>query len=211
MIPIIPILAACTALLSAHIFDWTRRPRAINGRIVQGILALSLAGLMAWYVIVPARFMSPLVRDVRRYDVSCVFAAKIIRQDLPSGGTIGIYTAGVLPYLMPEYRFHDMLGKSDRSIAGSRAHWGPPGHNKWDYEYSLDQVKPAALVTAASYDGASDSQMRQQVKDQIDFGFNPALWLNPTFQKYYRPHRIVPGHRGKSPAIFEVYLRGGER
>jgi hypothetical protein len=52
---------------------------------------------------------------------------------IPPGALIGVFTAGVVPYYLPEQRFHDFLGKSDRRIARSPAKPGPPGHNKWDY------------------------------------------------------------------------------
>lgn len=214
MIPLIPILAACTALLISETMGSradARQRRTFARRVIRrGLTVLAVTALMIWYVIPPARFLNTMVRSVRRYDITCIYAANTLRHQLRPGATIGVYLAGVVPYIMPDYRFHDMLGKSDRRIAASPAHWGPAGHNKWDYDYSLGQVKPAALVTAANYTGASDSQMRWQVQNRVDFGFNPALWLDPTFQKYYRPHRVNLKHPGKEPAPFDIYLRGSE-
>jgi hypothetical protein len=52
-----------------------------------------------------------------------------------------------LPYFLPEYRFLDMLGKTDRHIARTQAHPGfYVGHNKWDLEYAFVIHTPTAVV-----------------------------------------------------------------
>ena len=56
--------------------------------------------------------------------------------------------AGTIPYFNPSIRFHDMLGKNDLHFARTRAHDEEPGHNRWDYDYSLDQVKPDLIITS---------------------------------------------------------------
>jgi hypothetical protein len=86
---------------------------------------------------------------------------------------IGVHAAGVVPYYMPEHRFHDLLGKSDRHIAGTSARHGAPGHNKWDYEYSLGRVAPDVLIPVTSTRGP------------LEFGsFNAELLRHPLFARY---------------------------
>jgi hypothetical protein len=101
-----------------------------------------------------------------------------------------VYFAGVLPYLLPEHRFHDLLGKSDAHIARTLAHAGPPGHNKWDYTYSLDCVRPDLLLTAAPYARADDAEMARLLDAGFDYGFHPALWIHPLFRARYRQNRV---------------------
>ena len=86
-------------------------------------------------------------------------AVALQETDLAPDAVTAVYYAGVLPYLLPEHRFHDLLGKSDRHIARTLAHPGPPGHNKWDYEYSLGRLRPALVVTAAPYRSATDAAL----------------------------------------------------
>lgn len=71
-----------------------------------------------------------------------------LRQRLtPQDGEIAVVWAGSLPYFMPEYRFLDMLGKTDRHIARTAAHPGYyVGHNKWDLEYTFVVHTPSAVV-----------------------------------------------------------------
>jgi hypothetical protein len=88
--------------------------------------------------------MTSLPRPLRHIDLSCVadhLAA------IPNNALIAVTAAGVVPYFLPDHRFHDLLGKNDRHIARLAAHAGPPGHNKWDYEYSLS-LKPEVIVGA---------------------------------------------------------------
>jgi hypothetical protein len=126
--------------------------------------------------------------------------AKLGREHVPRSATIGVYYAGVLPYYMPEHRFHDFLGKSDRVIARSTAHSGPPGHNKWNYRYSLDVIRPDFIVTAGPFDGTDDDNRRLLSND---YAFHPALWLDPTFRAKYR-RVAVPA------ASHWIYARTGD-
>jgi hypothetical protein len=113
---------------------------------------------------------------------------------------IAVYFAGTLPYYMPGYRFHDVLGKSDRVIAQMPARAGPPGHSKWDYAYSLGLVRPAVIVTAAPFDGADEAVYRAHV------AFHPALWLDPIFRSEYR--RVAFVHNGEPATTHQwVYAR----
>ena len=137
-------------------------------------------------------------------------AAALGRAALPANAVIGVYYAGTMPYFLPLHRFHDFLGKSDRHIASSRARRGPPGHNKWDYAYSLGQIRPDLIVTAVPFTGAADAQYRDIV-DRVDFGFHPALWLDPIFRERYRAQRMIPpadATLGKWPPHW-VYARSG--
>ena len=70
---------------------------------------------------------------------------------------IGVCWAGIVPYFTDRYCI-DLLGKTDRRIAHEQAHLlrGPgssgaltflPGHNKWDYAYSIGEFQPD-VVTA---------------------------------------------------------------
>jgi hypothetical protein len=67
------------------------------------------------------------------------------------GATVGVIWAGTLPYYVDRYAI-DYLGKSDPYIARLKADvsgssgWGRqisiPGHNKYDLEYSIVELRP---------------------------------------------------------------------
>jgi hypothetical protein len=80
--------------------------------------------------------------------------AKSLGEITIPGMSIGIVMAGVTPYFLPDRRFVDLLGKSDKVIAYQTYHQDPntkglkkylnylPGHGKWDYIYVVNHVKP---------------------------------------------------------------------
>jgi len=64
-----------------------------------------------------------------------------------------VISAGGIPYFSERYCY-DMLGKADKYIAHGPMHmpdgvslmdWRP-GHNKWDYDYSIKQLKPDVIT-----------------------------------------------------------------
>ena len=68
--------------------------------------------------------------------------------------TVAVVWAGSLPYFANRYAI-DLLGKNDPKIAFEKMHtesaaarskgfW--PGHLKWDYDYSIGQLKPDVVV-----------------------------------------------------------------
>jgi hypothetical protein len=67
---------------------------------------------------------------------------------------IAVVAAGTTPYFSQRPAI-DLLGKSDRKIAREQAHntsnWADlekfrPGHMKWDYDYSIGELKPDVIV-----------------------------------------------------------------
>ncbi len=71
------------------------------------------------------------------------------------GAKIAVVAAGTAPYYLPDRVFIDLLGKADKVIAHEPIK-SPvslagiadlrPGHMKWDYAYSLGELKPDVIV-----------------------------------------------------------------
>ena len=89
-----------------------------------------------------------LVNDAEMLD-SDIWRAKrglTIRECTSKDALIAVHAAGNIPYFA-DRRTLDLLGKSDRAIA----HAPPkslfrPGHNRWDYEYSIGQKQPDVVA-----------------------------------------------------------------
>ncbi|MCA2001607.1 MAG: hypothetical protein LDL51_07065 [Chloroflexi bacterium] len=72
------------------------------------------------------------------------------------GASIAVVGAGTIPYLLPDRRAIDLLGKTDPYIA-RQAVRAPmsvadipnmrPGHMKWDYAHSIGTLKPDVIVS----------------------------------------------------------------
>lgn len=80
--------------------------------------------------------------------------ALLIDQFTERDATIAVVWAGSIPYFTDRYAI-DLLGKNDAKIATEEMHtesalakavgfW--PGHLKWDYDYSIGQLKPDVVV-----------------------------------------------------------------
>jgi hypothetical protein len=173
--------ASCGLVLDRLVFTQTRLAAAGAVIFLAGLFVhVWLAGHLVKWAPMP-------VPDLRR----SVCLAIQGERGLPREARVGVYLAGALPYFLPEHRFHDFLGKSDRRIAHGKARPGPPGHNKWDYAYSLGQVRPEVIVTTAPFVRLTDLEAIAQLSQ--DYAFHPALWLNPIFRAEYRPVEVRCG------------------
>lgn len=121
--------------------------------------------------------------------------------EYPKETTIGIFAAGKIPYYCPEYRFLDFLGKSDRYIARTEPHPGAMiGHNKFDFNYSIGQLKPDLIITANNFHDISDYQKyfksrgvettldemaAEMLRQDYKWKLSPALYLDTNFRQNY--------------------------
>ncbi len=75
-------------------------------------------------------------------DAVCVRAGLLLKQATAPDTRIAYVRAGIIPYFAGREAI-DLLGKSDPVIAkGKPAAAFYPGHNKWNYAYSIGQLKP---------------------------------------------------------------------
>lgn len=78
----------------------------------------------------------------------------LIKKITTENARIAVVWAGIIPYFADRYSI-DLLGKNDRIIAYQKMRiasgWKKficfyPGHLKWDYRYSIGQLKPDVVV-----------------------------------------------------------------
>ena len=125
-----------------------------------------------------------------------VFVAESLQNaKLPRNTTIALFEAGTIPFLLPRFKFYDLLGKNDRYIARTKAHYGLVGHNKWDFDYSLGKFKPDIIITRDNYTGITDDFAKNILANvdtlSGDYVLFPlSLWVHPLFVKYYRDNRL---------------------
>jgi hypothetical protein len=83
-----------------------------------------------------------------------VWQGRLVQEVSSPEATIAVVWAGAIPYFADRYTI-DLLGKNDRRIAHGTMHLpsGPqrfsafyPGHMKWDYAYSIAQLKPDLIL-----------------------------------------------------------------
>jgi len=82
-----------------------------------------------------------LKADIRR-----VRAGLAIAENTAPAATIAVHAAGQIPYYSGR-RTIDLLGLNDPIIAkGPRSASFYPGHDKWNYEYSIGQLRPDLIA-----------------------------------------------------------------
>ncbi len=85
---------------------------------------------------------APLLKaDIRR-----VKLALHIKENTAPEAVIAVHAAGQIPYYS-ERTTIDLLGLNDPIVAKSEGHGEfYPGHNKWNYEYSISQLQPDVIA-----------------------------------------------------------------
>lgn len=81
-----------------------------------------------------------------RTDIQRVRLGLHIQESTSADAVIAVHAAGQIPYFS-ERTAIDLLGKSDAFIAkGAPATDFAPGHNKWNYAYSILELKPDVIA-----------------------------------------------------------------
>jgi hypothetical protein len=186
-----------------------RMPKAVSVQklatmfgLVVGLLAISADGFLRQAVVTADKVRGS--QTAQQYVIM-----SWIRDHLtPTDGAIGLFYLG-LGYHIPRFEVADFLGKADEAIADTRIKWGPPGHNKWDIDLTLDKWNPQAIVPAAPSDpnkpGALE-EARKVVSARRSFAFVSELMINDRIAKFYR-YCYVPGPQAEISDEWGFFVR----
>jgi arabinofuranosyltransferase len=149
------ILRAMQAVFASEGFQrYSLRNPIIPRRYVPVVVVCLLVGGMLWSV--NSRFLPEITMLQEAYQMGLnnnrVNTALAIEQVTTPDATVGVFAAGTIPYYSGRPAI-DFLGKSDRRIARLAPNLsGPvtgdstmiygPGHNKYDLEYSIKELRP---------------------------------------------------------------------
>jgi hypothetical protein len=201
--PVLPTMIVCTVLV---LHGARLEPTSARGlRALRAALALLLTvGLiwMPWRTYVEARGMY-------RSNLDGVAVARTLeRLHLAPDNVVATFHAGTTPYFLPGTRFLDILGKTDAHIARTRSHWGPPGHNKWDFDYVFLRVVPRVIVGVAATESKPRDELERWLSRREDFGFDPAIQFYPEFRQHYLPYPVETEPRVPFN-VRRIYVRDG--
>jgi hypothetical protein len=130
-----------------------RAPRALRGSEKQSpsfnsvVLALAI-GLGALLIVSGEPWATWTLSNapMLRTDIQRAKLGLHIQQSTDADAVIAVHAAGQIPYFS-ERATIDLLGKSDAYIAkGPPATAFVPGHNKWNYAYSILELKPDVIA-----------------------------------------------------------------
>ena len=111
---------------------------------------------------------------------------------------VAVVWAGSLPYFADRYAI-DLLGKNDPKIAFEKMHtesaagksfW--PGHLKWDYDYSIGQLKPDVVVGVW---GLEPKNIPSLQRDYLPTRFGGYLWYIRRGSPHIRWSALDPQNR----------------
>jgi arabinofuranosyltransferase len=198
LLPTATVLAA-DALSRIQLGSDTRRKFLIRAAVV------AMIGLIVFDFCDEALVDAPAQKNLNRYALLTALALR----DLSTGKnpTVGIFLAGTIPYFNPSIRFHDMLGKNDLYIARTRAHSGEPGHNRWDYDYSLDKVQPDLIIT--SYPILKQRPSLRETGFRQTYDYYQDLYNQAQFVALYLDHQVPLRFDGEDVYVYEAYARKG--
>jgi hypothetical protein len=151
-----PGLPFLIVLLVALLFYFSRQ---LLNQHYSPILIASVIGVVC-LIYINGAFLPEISFRVRPYDYESnrrnVNWAIALNQLTTSDATIGVFSAGSVPYYTDRYAI-DFLGKTDRYIAllppdlsgaaGGRRMTSLPGHNKYDLDYSIIELEPTYVMS----------------------------------------------------------------
>lgn len=173
------VFAAVVVLFLAAGF--TASQTLFNNKHVTAVIAIIAAVLLA-----RSSFIMPGLTEVRRQDTNNIKLALTLNQEAPTALIADGY-AGNLFYFASRVRGIDVLGKTDARISHMAVphHGTTPGHNKFDFDYSIGERHPDYVV--ALYEGASPAEATLK-KTEGNWIFDRYQWFNPAFREHCLPH-----------------------
>lgn len=121
-------------------------------------------------------------------DVGNVAIGLLLKHNTPPTSKVADFWAGSVFYFSERYAI-DLLGKSDRHIARlpAASRGTMPGHNKFDFDYSLGVLKPDFVVANFALP-VEEAIIRQAATG--DFAFTGQLYFHRLFQRHCLPYPI---------------------
>jgi len=113
----------------------------------------------------------------------------LLEQNTPPSSKVADFWAGSTFYFSERYAI-DLLGKSDRHIARLPvvSNGMKPGHNKFDFQYSLGVLHPDFVLAAFKLPVQEDDMRREATGDLAFIG---QLYFNSAFRDHCLPYPVT--------------------
>ncbi len=159
-----------------RILQHTILPKLVLGLLCIVVTPLVISGYR--------RFLVP-----RRADMGNVKIGLLLQQNTPPETKVADFWAGSVFYFSERYAI-DLLGKSDRYIAHLPAvsDGTKPGHNKFDFDYSLGVLKPDVVIANFKLPVEEDRMLKMSTGN---WAFTGQLYFNQIFQEHCLPYPVA--------------------
>jgi hypothetical protein len=173
LVPVLPILFVLAFVGIQHIV--TRHAAR---------LLITMLCLISIPLLIPARVQMMYPREDY---IGNVKLGLILKHNVPEDSTVADFWAGTAFYFSDAYGI-DLLGKNDPYIARLPAiHGNIPGHNKYDFDYSLGNLKPDFVIVPFSLSEWSEEKMRE-IAETIPW--RTEIYFHPTFREHCLPYPV---------------------
>jgi len=150
--------------------------------LMAGAVVAAVCAIVSAYPVAQQQKNNDLL--LTRTNLFVTESVETMRDTTEAGARIGTIWAGV-----PAYYSHrtmlDLLGKNDTFIATSAPHGAFfPGHNKWDYNYSIGELQPDVIFQ--TFDRGLEKDLHERISD---WGYKKMCPITGTFGPrgyYYR-------------------------
>ena len=173
----IVVLVSILSALIIFLISFIPRDGLIAGAVVATVCAIVSA-----YPVTQQQKNNDLL--LTRTNLLVTESVETMRDTTEAGASIGTVWAGVPAYYSHRTMF-DFLGKNDTFIATSAPHGDFfPGHNKWDYNYSIGKLQPDVIFQ--TFDRGLEINLHERI---IDWGYKKMCPITGTYGSsgyYYR-------------------------
>jgi len=188
-VPLLPLLLAL-AFLGIQSLEFTRLPSyrcsVFGQQGTQLKFVLSILCLASTPLIVPgySEFLIPNTADIGNVKIGM-----LLKQNTLPTSKVADFWAGSVFYFCERHAI-DLLGKSDRYVARlpARSDGTKPGHNKFDFDYSLGTLRPDFVVANFRVPVEEDQMLRMATGD---WAFTGQLYFNRVFQAHCLPYPVT--------------------
>ncbi len=171
-IPILPLLFILTFISIERLVAWPA-PR----------LLLTTLCIISIPLLVPGHNIPMHARYV---SIGNINIALVLKHNVPPDGKVAGFWGGIPFYYSDVYGI-DMLGKNDPTIAHMPAlHGDLPGHNKFDFDYSLGTLKPDVVVSTFALP-VNEESITRIAEEAPWLG---ELYFNQTFRDHCLPYPV---------------------
>ena len=176
-VPVIPVL---TALAFVAVQDL---PTPAVHRLAIGALCLLSVPAIVWSY---PSLLSPSPPEAGDVQIGLY-----LKENTPEEAVVADSAAGSVFYFSRRTGV-DLLGKTDPYIARQAPAAGGmvPGHNKFDYSYSLDERRPDYVVSVFVLPVTEEDMLAVSTGDAAHVG---RLYFHPSFQEHCLPHPLDSG------------------
>ena len=213
MTPALPAAAVLFGLASVEMIGRMGRSlSAPSGRRLHGYMT-ALAILTANLIFIPFITFQQEWFPLDFYRVR-INAAAALKELTTEDASVAVLAAGVVPYYT-DLRAHDMLGRTDAYIASLPADisgatgWGGmisvPGHNKYDLEYSVKQLRPT-YVEASAWGGQDITAWMEQHYERVELQGRGAVAVEGLARRALGASGAVRLESPQKPFYFSIDL-----